>query len=87
MMQNKQILHPSKGMSRRDIILTCAAVLILIVILANAENWFGSYVVRILNTCCIYAIATLAMNLVNGQPWVHVCRCIYLCAAVFAAGS
>ena len=48
MMQNKQILHPPKKMSRRDIILTCAAVFILIVILANAENWFGSYVVRIL---------------------------------------
>ena len=90
MMQNKQILHPSKGMSRRDIILTCAAVLILIVILANAENWFGSYVVRILNTCCIYAIATLAMNLVNGCTGVFtlgnpgfMCVGAYTCALLY----
>lgn len=58
--------------------------------LANAQNWFGSYVVRVLNTCCIYAIATLAMNLVNGCTGVFtlgnpgfMCVGAYTCALLY----
>ena len=42
-----------KKTNLRNTLLTLAALCVLVVILANAQKWFGSYVVRILNTCCI----------------------------------
>lgn len=90
MTQHQSILPRGKTPPRRDILLTTAALLVLVVVLANAERWFGSYVVRILNTCCIYAIATLAMNLVNGCTGVFtlgnpgfMCVGAYTCALLY----
>lgn len=68
---NKQ-MSPTK---KRNTLLTIAALAVLTIILANAQKWFGGYVVRVLNTCCIYAMVTMAMNLVNG------------CTGLFTMGS
>lgn len=79
-----------KKTNLRHTLLTLAALCVLVVILANAQKWFGSYVVRILNTCCIYAMATLAMNLVNGCTGVFtlgnpgfMCVGAYTCAILY----
>ena len=40
-----------KKTNLRNTLLTLAALCVLVVILANAQKWFGSYVVRI---CLLY---------------------------------
>lgn len=68
----KKHASPTK---RRNTLLTIIALAILAFVLANAERWFSGYVIRVLNTCCIYAMVTMAMNLVNG------------CTGLFTMGS
>lgn len=50
----------------RNRILTAISILLLIVFIYYADNYFDLYIVRILNVCAIYAILGLSMNLVNG---------------------
>lgn len=85
-----KILGKTSFHEKRDYLLTIAALVVLCIILANAQRWFGSYVVRVLCTCCIYAMATLAMNLVNGCTGVFtlgnpgfMCVGAYTCALLF----
>lgn len=53
---------------RRNLLLTCAAVIAILVFLHfTAEgSTLGSYEVRVLNLCAVYAILALSMNLING---------------------
>lgn len=88
-MNNKSTLVQHKP-STRNILLTIAALAILMVLLAFSDQLFGAYVVRILNTCCIYAMATLAMNLVNGCTGIFtlgnpgfMCLGAYTCTLLF----
>lgn len=53
-------------MGNRDRILTIIALLVLVIFLFIAENFFGLYIIRILNVCAIYAILGMSMNLING---------------------
>lgn len=80
----------SNSKKKQDTVLTLILLAVLLVILANAEKWFGAYVVRILNTCCIYAMVTLSMNLVNGCTGIFtlgnpgfMCVGAYTCAIMF----
>lgn len=50
----------------RNLILTIAALIVLVLILSIAEDAFGSYVTRIMKVSAIYAICALSMNMVNG---------------------
>ncbi len=59
----------------RNKLLTIVSLGILIVIISNLKAWFGSYWVRVFNTCCIYSMVTMSMNLVNG------------CTGIFTMGS
>lgn len=88
-MTEKKFVGPKK-MRTRDTILTIIALAVLVIILANAQKWFGAYVVRILNTCCIYAMVTLSMNLVNGCTGLFtlgnpgfMCLGAYTCAILY----
>ena len=51
---------------KRNLILTIVSLALLLVVLINVENWFGSYIARILKTGAIYAICVLSLNLING---------------------
>lgn len=53
-------------MRNRDRILTAISILLLVIFLFLAENYFDLYIVRILNVCAIYAILGMSMNLING---------------------
>lgn len=55
---------------RRNLILTAIAAALLIAFIAGAERWFNSYMIRIINTCCIYSLVTMSMTLVNGNTGV-----------------
>lgn len=55
---------------KRNFILTAMAAVLLIFFLANAENWFSTYVIRVINTCCIFSLVTMSMSLVNGNTGV-----------------
>lgn len=59
----------------RNTILTVIALAVVMALLANLKAWFGSYWLRVFNTCCIYAMVTMSMNLVNG------------CTGIFTMGS
>lgn len=52
--------------SKRNMILTLVAIVLLIVILAVIEPLCGKYVSRIVKLSAIYAICALSMNMVNG---------------------
>jgi branched-chain amino acid transport system permease protein len=51
---------------KRNLILNLAAILVLALFLMYANRNLGSYNVRILNLCAIYAILGMSMNLING---------------------
>ena len=51
---------------KQNLILNLAAILVLILFLVFANNQLGSYNIRILNLCAIYAILGMSMNLING---------------------
>ena len=51
---------------KRNLILNLAAILVLVLFLMYANSNLGSYNVRILNLCAIYAILGMSMNLING---------------------
>ncbi len=51
---------------KRNTILTIAALILLGVFMATADNFLDSYKLRILNLCAIYTILGLSMNLING---------------------
>jgi len=53
-------------MKRRDIILTSASILLLLVFINFASGNLDAYKVRILNLCAIYTVLGLSMNLING---------------------
>lgn len=55
-----------KTISKRNTILTIIALIALAVFLTLAENIFNNYVIGVLKLCCIYAVAALSMNMVNG---------------------
>lgn len=53
---------------RRNALLTCIALIALAAFVIFTKNGFtfGSYEIRILNLCAIYAVLGLSMNLING---------------------
>jgi branched-chain amino acid transport system permease protein len=53
-------------MKKRNLTLTIAVLVIFIAFLAFANIFLDNYVVRILNTCAIYVVLALSMNLING---------------------
>ena len=52
--------------NKRNLLLNLAAIFLLILFLAYANRSLGSYNIRILNLCAIYAILGMSMNLING---------------------
>ena len=52
---------------KRDALLNIGAILILVLFLVYANRNLGSYNVRILNLCAIYAILGMSLNLINGM--------------------
>jgi len=51
---------------KRNIILTIAAIIVLIIALYFANTLLDTYILRILNLCAIYTVLGLSMNLING---------------------
>lgn len=51
---------------KRNLILTVASLVILVVFVLNITNWFDAYVERVIILSTIYAVCALSMNLVNG---------------------
>lgn len=66
----KKDLFKVKTPQERNRVLTAISLLLVIFILANMKRWFGGYWVRVFNTCCIYSIVTMSMNLVNGSTGI-----------------
>ncbi len=62
-------------LENRNKVLTIIFLALIMVIVGNLKPWFGSYWVRVFNTCCIYSMVTMSMNLVNG------------CTGIFTMGS
>jgi branched-chain amino acid transport system permease protein len=52
--------------SRRDLFLTCGALLLLGLILLGAHYWAGDYYLRLLNTTAIFITMAVSYNLING---------------------
>lgn len=51
---------------RKNLLLTLFLFALLMVGVAMAERYLNAYLVRILNTACIYVVAAVAYNLING---------------------
>ncbi len=51
---------------KRNMMLNLAAILVLILFLVYANRNLGSYNIRVLNLCAIYAILGMSLNLING---------------------
>lgn len=51
---------------KRDLALTLILFVILMLGVSLAEGYLNSYLIRILNTACIYVVAAVAYNLING---------------------
>lgn len=51
---------------RKNLLLTLFLFALLMVSVAMAERYLNAYLVRILNTACIYVVAAVAYNLING---------------------
>lgn len=71
----KNNLLNQQDTKKRNTLLTLLFLAIMMFIVANLKSWFGSYWVRVFNTCCIYSMVTMSMNLVNG------------CTGIFTMGS
>ena len=58
-------LNPKK---RRNLLLSSISItaLLLFLYFSNEGILMGSYGVRVLNLCAVYAVLTLSMNLING---------------------
>lgn len=53
-------------MKKRNVILSCVSIILIIIFLAVANKTFDAYKLRILNLCAIYTILGISMNLING---------------------
>lgn len=51
---------------KRDLILTLLLFAVLMLGVSLAERYLNTYLIRILNTACIYVVAAVAYNLING---------------------
>lgn len=51
---------------KRDLILTLLLFAVLMWGVSLAERYLNTYLIRILNTACIYVVAAVAYNLING---------------------
>ena len=51
---------------KRDLALTLLLVAVLMLGVSLAERYLNTYLIRILNTACIYVVAAVAYNLING---------------------
>lgn len=51
---------------KRDLALTLILFVFLMLGVSLAERYLNSYLIRILNTACIYVVAAVAYNLING---------------------
>ena len=51
---------------KRDLALTLILFAVLMLGVSLAERYLNSYLIRILNTACIYVVAAVAYNLING---------------------
>ncbi len=67
-MRSKGIITSMAPKRRRDLLLTCVALIAIFMGLYFIKNGgvVGTYEIRVLNMCAIYAILGLSMNLVNG---------------------
>ncbi len=51
---------------KRDLALTLILFAVLMLGVSLAERYLNTYLIRILNTACIYVVAAVAYNLING---------------------
>lgn len=67
-MTNKGIVSSMPKRRQIDLLLSCIALILMFLALYFIKNGgrVGSYEIRILNMCAIYAVLGLSMNLVNG---------------------